>query len=151
MHKFLSILTLSLLCFTAAAEAIYQWTDTHGVVQYGQRPPASGSYQQINIQAAPAPGGQLRALEVETKTPEPAAASTQTPPAVSAAEQRRAQLAQKERRATACAQTRSNLETLLNNPRLRRTNAAGEVERIGEDERQQLIQQARDQLKQNCD
>ncbi len=41
-----------------------------------------------------------------------------------------------------CEQLRNDLTTMQDNPRLRRTNAEGEVERIGEDERQHLILQA---------
>lgn len=148
MYKFLSALTLSLLCTSAMAQQIYQWTDDHGVVQYGQRPPASGNYQQINIKTPP-PSGPVKSPAVATD--QPSEVSTNSTPAESAAEQRNAQRLREEQHAAACAKVRSNLETLLNNPRLRRTNAAGEVERIGEDERQQMIQQAREQLKQDCD
>lgn len=150
MHKFLSILALSLLCSNVIAQSIYQWTDEQGVVQYGQRPPASGNYQQINIKAAPAPGGQAGTTEAENKARVSTEPSSQPQPATSALEQRRAQRAQAEQQATACTQLKSQLETLLNNPRLRRTNAAGEVERIGEDERQQMIQQTQERLQQDC-
>ena len=67
-----------------------------------------------------------------------------------AAEQRRLQRAKAEQRSAACEKLRSNLETLLDNPRLRRTTAAGEVERIGEDERQLMISKTQEDLRENC-
>ena len=73
-----------------------------------------------------------------------------TSAADTAAEQRRQQRAEAEQRSAACEKVRSNLDTLLNNPRLRRTTADGEVERIGEDERQLMISKAQDNLRENC-
>lgn len=145
MHKFLSVLVLSLLCSSAIAQHVYQWTDDRGVVQYGQRPPVDGRYQQIDIKTAPPPGGAVR-----KPAPQPEPQTDTATNEASQAERRQAQREREKQRLAACAQTRKNLETLLNNPRLRRTNADGEVERIGEDERQQLILHARDRIEQDC-
>lgn len=145
MRKLLPALMLSLLCTSTMAQQIYQWTDDQGVVQYGQRPPADRHYQQRSIEVAPPPGGTLRQPNPEPKEPTDKTEQTQ-----SLAEQRRMAAEQKKQQAAACTRLRDNLKTLEDNPRLRRTNKAGEVERIGEDERQQMIQQLREQLKQDC-
>ena len=141
MRTLMTLLTLSLLCSSAMGQAIYQWTDERGVAQFGQLPPANTPYQKRDIRA-PAPiGGELR-------TPTPPAAAADTSDADGA--QRQQQRAEEEQRIVYCSQLRADLITLQNNPRLRRTNADGEVERIGEDERQQLIQESRDNLEEHC-
>ena len=141
MRKLMTLLALSLLCSSAMGQAIYQWTDERGVVQFGQLPPANTPYQQRDIRA-PAPiGGELRTPDAPTAAPQTTAAD---------AEQRQQQRAAEQQRIAYCSQLRADLITLQDNPRLRRTNADGEVERIGEDERQQLIQQARDNLEEHC-
>lgn len=141
MRKLMTLLTLSLMCSSAAGQAIYQWTDERGVVQFGQLPPADTPYQKRDIRA-PAPiGGELRT----PATPPPPADST-----AADTTQRQQQDAEAAQRLAYCSQLRADLVTLQSNPRLRRTNADGEVERIGEDERQQLIQESRDNLETHC-
>lgn len=142
MQKLMIALALGLLSSSAMAQQMYQWKDERGVVQYGQLPPAGVPYQQIRVQPSPPPGGQLREPPPLPLQPDTSARD--------AAEQRNFERAQAEQRAAACDKLRSNLETLLNNPRLRRTNEAGDVERIGEDERQRLISQAQENLQENC-
>lgn len=141
MRKLITLVTLSLICSAAAAQQIYQWTDERGTVQFGQLPPADTPYQPLNIRA-PAPiGGQLRApATVPTAPPRENVTS-----AVRQREQRQAEATREY-----CQQLRKDLTTLQDNPRLRRTNAEGEVERIGEDERQRLIQLAQGNLQEHC-
>lgn len=43
---------LSLMCFSVlplAAQTVYSWQDSRGVVHYSQQPPATGEYQLITI------------------------------------------------------------------------------------------------------
>lgn len=142
MRKLMTLVTLSLLCSAATAQQIYQWTDAQGRAQFGQLPPANTPYQAVDIRA-PAPiGGQLRApVSVPSETAEAKAERV--------AEQRRLQQAEEEL-VRYCERLRQDITTMENNPRLRRTNADGEVERIGEDERQLLIQQAQEKLQEHC-
>ena len=141
MRKLITFVTLSLVCSAAAAQHIYQWTDERGTVQFGQLPPANTPYQPLNIRA-PAPiSGQLRAPATVPSEPIREDVSS----AARQAEQQQAQ-ALKEY----CEQLRKDLITMQDNPRLRRTNAEGEVERIGEDERQRLIQLAQGNLQEHC-
>lgn len=141
MRKLITFVTLSLICSAAAAQQIYQWTDERGTVQFGQLPPANTPYQPLNIRA-PAPiSGQLRAPATVPSEP----ARDDVSSAARQVEQQQAQ-ALKEY----CEQLGKDLITMQDNPRLRRTNAEGEVERIGEDERQRLIQLAQRNLQEHC-
>ncbi|WP_193075743.1 DUF4124 domain-containing protein [Pseudomonas sp. FME51] len=139
----IAVLTLGLLSTGALAQQMYQWTDERGVTQYGQLPPTGSHYRQITVQPPPPPSGQLR-------PPASLPLKADTRVADTAAEQRRQQRAEAEQRSAACEKIRSNLDTLLNNPRLRRTTAAGEIERIGEDERQLMISKAQGNLRESC-
>lgn len=141
MRKLMTLLALSLMCSSAMGQAVYQWTDERGIVQFGQLPPADAPYQKRDIRSPLPIGGELRS---------PATPSTTAETADADAVQRQQQRAAEEQRLTYCTQLRADLTTLQDNPRLRRTNADGEVERIGEDERQQLIQQAEQNLQEHC-
>lgn len=142
MRKSMTLMALALFCTSAAGQQIYQWTDAQGRVQFSQLPPANTPYQQRDIRA-PAPiGGELR---------EPAAPATVDSAQTEAqAQQRQQEQARAEQLHTYCQQLRTDLKTLQDNPRLRRTNADGEVERIGEDERQRLIADTQANLEQHC-
>ena len=143
MRKLMTLLALSLLCASAMGQQIYQWMDERGVVQFGQLPPANTPYHQRDLRA-PAPlGGELR-------DPAPLQTEIDTTEANARAEQRQQQRDQAEQLIGYWAQLRGYLATMQNNPRLRRTNADGEVERIGEDERQRLIQEAQQNLQEHC-
>lgn len=143
MRKLMTLLALSLLCSSAMGQQIYQWTDERGVVQFGQLPPANTPYHQRDLRA-PAPiGGELR-------SPPPLQTGIDTTEADARAEQRQQQREAAERLLVYCGQMRGDLVTMQNNPRLRRTNADGEVERIGEDERQRLIQETQQNLQEHC-
>lgn len=50
------ILTAAILCGTPAVAGIYKWTDTQGVVHYGDKPPDQGSSERVNIQPIPSSG-----------------------------------------------------------------------------------------------
>ena len=141
MRKLMTLLALGLLCSSAMGQAIYQWTDERGIVQFGQLPPANTPYQKRDIRSPLPIGGELRS----PATPSPAVDTSDADAA-----QRQQQRAEEEQRLTYCTQLRADLIILQDNPRLRRTNADGEVERIGEDERQQLIQQAGQNLQEHC-
>ncbi|WP_150305116.1 DUF4124 domain-containing protein [Pseudomonas saliphila] len=141
MYKMLTVLSLALLCSNAIAVSMYQWTDDRGGSQFGQQPPADRPYRIVDINTPPPPGGVLRERQplppIEAKAP-------QDPDERAANRAREAELQRH------CEQLNKNLETLVNNPRLTRTSASGEVERIGEDERQKMILDARNGLEERC-
>lgn len=142
MYKTLIALTLGLFSSLATAEQMYRWIDDQGIPQFGQQPPQSRSYQRVDLVSAPPPGGTLRAAaslaEPEVPSAEPSQGQTANDKAMQAQRQEQ------------CRQLQANLRTLETNPRLSRTNDAGEVERIGEDERQALIKQAKTDLESDC-
>ena len=142
MYKILTALGLALLCSNATAVSMYQWTDDRGGLQFGQQPPADRPYRIVDITTPPPPGGTLRERQ---PLPPIEAKGTQAP------EERAAARAEKAELQRHCEQLNKNLETLVNNPRLTRTNASGEVERIGEDERQKMIADTRSEIDNRCD
>ncbi|AQZ93564.1 hypothetical protein BVH74_01760 [Halopseudomonas phragmitis] len=142
MRKSLFAIALSLLCSSAMATQMYRWTDDRGQVQFGQQPPADRAYQRIDIKSPPPPGGELR-------TPAPPVATDPELERQHNEDQQaaRARQAQRERE---CAELRDNLQTLLDNPRLRRTDASGELVRVTEEERQAAIERTRSDLREYC-
>lgn len=143
MHKTLIALTFGLLSSLATAEQMYRWVDDQGVPQFGQQPPEGRSYQRVDIKSSPPPGGALRAPE-----PLPARDSDAEEEQPRSAIQAKANEA---KRLQQCNQLQTNLRTLETNPRLSRTNDAGEMERIGEEERQALMDKAKKDLESYCE
>ncbi|MFO7705832.1 MAG: DUF4124 domain-containing protein [Halopseudomonas sp.] len=142
MHKTLIALTLGLLSSLATADQMYRWVDDQGIAQFGQQPPQSRSYQRVDLVSAPPPGGTLRAPAPLSEPEAPSAEPGQN--------QAKIDTARQAQRQEQCGQLQANLRTLETNPRLSRTNDAGQVERIGEDERQALIKQAKTDLQSHC-
>jgi hypothetical protein len=139
MHKTLIVLVFSLLSSVVAAEEMYRWVDDQGVPQFGQQPPEGKAYQRINV-ASPQPlGGALRAPEPLPEKDAPANENQGTTDEALTA-----------KREEPCAKIRSNLQTMERNPRLSRTTDDGETVRIGEDERQALMDQAQSDLQEFC-
>lgn len=144
MRNTLIAIALSMICSHAMAEKLYKWVDENGVTQFSQQPPASDQYERMNVTAPPKLGSNM----APAATAAPSESDTQngeTDAAVKKAE--REQQAQREAQ---CAKLREDLTTLENNPRLGRTNDAGEMERIGEEERQAMIAKAREDLATYC-
>ena len=142
MHKTLIALAFGLLSSTAMAAQMYRWVDAQGVTQFGQQPPEGRAYERVDIRSAPPPGGTLRAPAAQ---PEAEPENQMQSP-----EQTADGKAFEARRLEQCGQLQANLRTMESNPRLSRTNEAGEVERIGEEERQALMAQTRADLEAYC-
>ena len=142
MYKMLLAMTLCLLSSVAAAEQMYRWIDDQGVPQFGQQPPEGTTYQRIDVSSPPPPGGTLRApapLPEKTTTKAPLEEDESISDTALAA-----------KRAEQCAKIRSNLQTMERNPRLSKTTDDGEIVRIGEEERQEMMDQARADLAEFC-
>lgn len=142
MHKTLIALTFGLLSSVVAAEQMYRWIDDQGVPQFGQQPPEGKAYQRMDISSPPPPGGTLRAPAPLPKSADSEAQAEEDPSTTDEA------LAAK--RAEQCAKIRSNLQTMERNPRLSKTTDDGETVRIGEEERQEMMEQARSDLEEFC-
>lgn len=146
MYRLTIALTLALAAGGATAATMYRWTDEHGGAQFTQQPPADRSYQQVDIRGAPNLGSPVRSQPVEPAKPadgSQADISTDRNSATTKQEE-------KAKRQATCDKLRENLKTLSDNPRLSRTNEAGEVERIGEDERQSMIAETKQNLASYC-
>ncbi|WP_373186707.1 DUF4124 domain-containing protein [Halopseudomonas sp.] len=142
MYKTLIAITFGLMSSVVAAEQMYRWVDDQGVPQFGQQPPEGQAYQRMNISSPPPPGGALRA-----PAPLPQADESPNEAQDNAGISDEALAAKREEQ---CSKIRSNLETMERNPRLSKTNDAGENVRIGEDERQEMMAQARADLEEFC-
>lgn len=142
MHKTLLALTFCLLSSVVAAEQMYRWIDDQGVPQFGQQPPEGKTYQRIVVNSPPPPGGTLRA-----PAPLPQSATAKAP---EEEDQSISDEALAAKRKEQCAKIRGNLQTMERNPRLSKTTDAGETVRIGEDERQEMMAQARADLAEFC-
>lgn len=140
LKKLITLSAALLFCSALQAAQMYRWVDDQGVTQFGQNPPTDRPYEAVGIRSAPPPGGFVRA-------PAP---HREEPSVSESTEERASRLAREKRLAEECQQLRDNLQLLLDNPRLRRTNEAGEVVRIDEDERQQLISETRQQIQEFC-
>ena len=145
MRNTVIAIALSLACTQVMAAKLYKWVDENGVTQFSQQPPASQQYERMNVSAPP----QLGSTPTPAHTPPETQAGTSSESGSTAAQQ--AEREQKELREAQCAKLREDLNTLENNPRLGRTNADGQMERIGEDERQAMMTRAREELASYCD
>ncbi len=90
-------LAAALLAGAAHAVDVYKWTDSHGVVHYGDRPASGAAAATVNVPddpADPQAAAEARArldrerarLATPTDTPAPAPAAARRKPAVSACE-----------------------------------------------------------------
>jgi len=144
--------TLLALCLTLAATAaqaaMYKWTDASGNVQYGQFPPAgvqaerissSGTSHKVDPQGSRSPQQRLQELQEQQKQQSEQAAETQ-------AGQQRA-----EARRRNCDTARKNLAVLQEGGHHRVRLPDGTVSYLSDEEKQQRIAQANQQIKDNCD
>ncbi|MEH6566753.1 MAG: DUF4124 domain-containing protein [Halopseudomonas sp.] len=146
MRKTVIAIALGLACTPLMAEKLYKWVDENGVTQFSQQPPVSSQYERMNVTAPPKLGSEMAPEPAESSST--ADAPDDSPATAATQQQTKEQQALQEAQ---CAKLREDLTTMENNPRLGRTNAAGEMERIGEDERQSMIAKAREELATHCD
>lgn len=143
MRKLLITTLLTLACSSAMATQMYKWVDENGVTQFSQQPPTDNQYQRMNVTPPPQPSTPAPQPPVRA---EDEAATTETEPAQQQTDdaEYRAELA------AYCESLRNRLTTMENNPRLRRERADGTMERIPEEERQEMISKAKADLQANC-
>ncbi|AEF20838.1 DUF4124 domain-containing protein [Pseudomonas fulva] len=141
------ILTSSLLLALSAsamAAPIYKWVDAQGVTHFGEQPPQGQQSTTVNPSAAPPASTTPEAKPAPTfdaiADPEQAAADAKVKQEVAAQEAQRKKY---------CETQRNNLAQLENNPRVR-VEEGGEMRRLGEDERQKRIADAKQAIKENC-
>mgnify|MGYP006375159697 FL=1 len=143
MHRI--ILTASvLLCLSGQvmAEQIYEWKDAQGQLHYTEQPP-------VGVQST-----LIKTGNVSSKSKAPAAPKLQSQIDAGAQQEIDAKVKQDVAKQQAelkqyCEQLRTNLAQLENNPRIS-VEENGQVRRLGEDERQTRIADAKKALTNNC-
>jgi hypothetical protein len=141
-HMILTGTLMLALSTTAMASQIYKWVDDKGVTHFGAQPPQGQEATTINTatppprstSSAPAPSVE------EQLDPEQAAIDKKVKEDVAKQEAEHKQF---------CETARTNLAQLENNPRVR-VEDAGEVRRLGEDERQERITELKKSIAENC-
>ena len=144
-----TLLALGLtLAVTTAQAAMYKWTDANGNVQYGQFPPtgvqaerisSSGTSHKVEPGDSRSPQQRLQELEEQQNKQSEQVAEAQ-------AEQQRA-----EARRHNCDIARKNLAVLQEGGHHRVRLPDGTVTYLSDEQKQERIAQANQQIKANCD
>jgi hypothetical protein len=142
------IITSSLLLAmsaTAMASQVYKWVDEKGVTHFSAQPPQGQQATSVNTatpQPKPAPAEASKAAPTfeSIADPEQAAIDEKVKQEVAAKEAERKKY---------CADVRTNLAQLENNPRVR-VEVDGEIRRLSEEERQTRITEAQKSISDNC-
>ena len=130
---------------TAMASQVYKWVDAQGVTHFSAQPPQGQDATSINT-ATPPP----KPAAAEEKKAAPTFESIADPEQAAIDEKVKQDIAAKEvERNKYCADVRTNLSQLENNPRVR-VDIEGEVRRLSEEERQSRISEAQKAITENC-
>lgn len=145
---------------TASAKEVYTWKDQNGVIHFSDTPPVSGNSQLIPLEGAYSPGSSSAYTDEEKAPADPPGESddpmTENP--ASLAQQRREQLAtdrkdRKEKQAESaalCSKNEQLLERLEPARRVYFTNEQGEEVRMDDEQRVDLVEEAKDFIAKNC-
>lgn len=128
----------------AAGDVVYEWTDSNGITQYTQHPPATGDYKQIKLRggagAAPSrPGAQESLQQLQKQKGE---------------QQEQATLAQKKAedektRREHCQRTKEYLELLQTKPRIS-MKEGDKYTVMTEEQKQATIKELQTKYEENC-
>lgn len=130
----------------AMAGKIYKWIDAQGTTHYGEQPPEGRPATSINPVVAPPRPAAAPAPE----SPESPAENVMDDEQKAIDEKVKADVAaQSAKIAENCTIFRTNLAQMENNPRVR-IEVDGEIRRLGEDERQAKIAEAKKLISENC-
>jgi hypothetical protein len=140
----------------AQPQTVYTWTDENGVVHYTDTAPDNPNAVQIPATEAYRPGSS----DAYPQADEAAAEDAENPAAVeSYADEQRKQLAEARKasqekqaeRARLCAQARQQLNATEPSRRVYFTNDKGETERLDDEQRVAMVEEAKALVAQNCD
>jgi len=145
-HTLVTLLILAGLA-TGSQAAMYKWVDGNGLTVYSQTPPASGQSTLIKPPPPPAetPEEAQKRLNQQIQKLDDAAEDRELASQKKGEEENQADVFR-----TNCANAESNLLNLEGTPRKLMRKPDGEYVRLAEEERQKMIQEARDQIKQFC-
>lgn len=128
---------------SAQASTIYKWVDSQGQLHFGSQPPAGQDSERLTTRSwAPAPPAET---ETQTDTAVPESKSQQE---IDREVKRQVAREQEELREY-CLNMRTRLAQLKNNPRLM-AEIDGQNVRLSEEERQQRILEAEQQIGEFC-
>lgn len=155
----LSAVLVCILSTGAAASEVFMWTDENGIEHYSDIPPDQQDSKIISIHGVPK-AGTTGAYPQDTASA-PAVADPDANPDAdqpSAAEQRREELAERraERRAekarleSQCPRYRQLLADTEPARRIIMTNDEGEAVRMSDDQRMEIVNEAKDFIAKNC-
>ena len=146
---------------SAAATEVYTWTDSDGIVHYGDTPPGSGESQKIDVEDAYRPGTASANPLPEKSVQAPSGTDEYVPEedALSYAQQRREQIAEdrEERREASaeieqmCARHKQRLAQVEPSRRVFYTNTKGESVRMDDDMRIDLVEESKEYISKNCE
>ncbi|HLF30022.1 MAG TPA: DUF4124 domain-containing protein [Xanthomonadales bacterium] len=157
---YLGFTAASILAVSVAVHAqnttVYTWTDENGVVHYVDTPRDNPAAIAIDAPEAYRPGTEGVYAEAE---PAAAPEGEEAEPVQSYADEQRAQMAVKREKAQAtqkeremlCAEARKQRARLEPSRRVYFTNDQGETERLDDQERVRMVEEAKQQIDQNCD
>lgn len=145
-------MTICLALDAVADDEIYRWVDEDGVVHFGDQPNAAGDSEAIEIKNNPTRGSQA---------PSPAKAAVpdnSMEQKVSIAEQRRVERAERRKLASekreaitaGCEQRRQIVARLEPSPRVMIENDDGTIERLDDDKRLEMLDEAKTYIRNNC-
>jgi hypothetical protein len=131
----------------AGKHGIYKWVDDSGAVHYSQTPPPNRATQELR--PAPGPADDPDAISGKLKEQTDAMEQRLTEKRAGAADAQQWAEIQKLRREN-CATARANLAKLQQGGNRAYRTPDGEVVRLTEADRQQRIDEANRQIKENC-
>lgn len=147
-----AVLAAALLsfCFVSAADAAgkyYKWTDSAGVVHYGENPPDPSKAQKVSVSTG-VPSDQPATEEDQEKKQAKLMGDE------AAAKEKKEEKVESEENAKIvkenCEIYKQNLSALKNSPRIREKDAKGEYRYLTEEEKAERTKGAETYIQENC-
>ncbi len=146
---------------TAAATEVFTWTDENGVVHYSDAPPSQGETEKVDVPDMYRPGttGAYESAAETAPVNAQGIEATEPDEPLSAAQQRREQIAKRSNERREAQETIDRLCD-LHGTRLAQveparrvfyTNEAGESVRMDDDQRMSMINESKDFIDKNCE
>jgi hypothetical protein len=162
MNNFSRLACSSILFFAVLATAqgqtqsVYTWTDENGVVHYTDTPPDNPDAVEVPATEAYRPGSsgaypQADAAAGEDEAEPAAVESYADDQRKQLEEARKESAAKKAERARICKEAREQLENIEPSRRVFFTNEQGETERLDDEQRAAMVEQAKALIAGNCD
>ncbi len=136
-------LTLAMAGPAAAQNKVYKWTDENGVVHFSKTPPPEGQAEQVRLRRAP-PAAAEAAAQAE------ASAGSEDQELFAESDQPDNSGIERENRERACQKGRNMIEQIEPRPRVFRVDAEGNRTYLSDEERLDLLEEARQLIADNC-